>query len=95
MVTIYTYNLLIAKYINDKSLSDLSLVNKYWMLVSKEQRLLRKAKNQGWNKLAEQYGLKDTEELRDEARTDFAKIAGTTILDLLNKKKKVNDSIIH
>ena len=57
MVTIYTYNLLVVKYVNDKSLCDLSLVNKYWMLVTKEQRLLRKAKNQGWIKLIEQRDL--------------------------------------
>ena len=57
MVTIYTYNLLIPKYIDNESLSDLSLVNKYWLLVTKEQRLLRKAKNQGWIKLIEQRDL--------------------------------------
>jgi len=41
MATIYSHNLLIPKYLNNKSLNNLSLVNKYWMLVTKDQRLLR------------------------------------------------------
>jgi hypothetical protein len=62
---------------------------------SEAMKIKARAARADWNKLAEQYGLKDTKELRDEARNDFAKIAGATILDLLNKKKEVNDSIIH
>ena len=57
MVTIYTYNLLIPKYINNKSLCDLSLVNKYWMLVTKEQRLLRHANIEGYHQLAHEGNL--------------------------------------
>ena len=34
MTTIYTYNLLIPKYLDNKSLCNLSLVNKYWTSVA-------------------------------------------------------------
>ena len=57
MVTIYTYNLLVPKYVDNKSLNDLSLVNKYWLLVSQKERLLRNAKKLGWNKLAKKGDL--------------------------------------
>ena len=52
MTTIYELSLYVPKYVNNKSLNDLSLVNKYWMLVTKEHRLLRYAKKLGWEELA-------------------------------------------
>ena len=75
MTTIYTYNLLIPKYINDESLCNLSLVSRYWSLVSNENCKLRNAIKQGWKNLAEKGdldGIKLLHKYKIEGCTTYA-----------------------
>jgi len=51
MTTIYTYNLLIPKYLNDESLINLSLVSKYWLNVTHNMRQHRLNKKEDIKKL--------------------------------------------
>ena len=51
MTTIYTYWLLTLKYLDDKSINNLSIVNKYYRRLTKEKRLLNYGKYMGWEGL--------------------------------------------